>query len=73
MEYYLAIKKEYNIAILNNMDGPREYFAKWNKLEKGNTMWFHLYVNLKNKTNEQMQTQKQKGDDGRMSEIHEGD
>ena len=25
MEYYLAIKKELNIATCNNIDGPREY------------------------------------------------
>ena len=28
MEYYAAIKKNKNFAICNNMDGPREYYAK---------------------------------------------
>ena len=31
MEYYLAIKKEWNLAICDNMDGPKGYYAKWNK------------------------------------------
>ena len=26
-----TIKKECNLAICNNMDGPRGYYAKWNK------------------------------------------
>ena len=35
MEYYTAIQKnEWNLAIWDNMDGPREYYAKWNKSEK---------------------------------------
>ena len=31
MEYYSAIKKEWNLAICDNMDGPRGCYAKWNK------------------------------------------
>ena len=31
MEYYSAIKKEWNIAICSNMGGPREYHTKWSK------------------------------------------
>ena len=27
MEYYSAIKKEFNYAICNNLGGPREYYA----------------------------------------------
>ena len=27
MEYYSAIKKQWNSAICNNVDGPREYYA----------------------------------------------
>ena len=26
-----SIKKEWNLAICNNMDGPRGHYAKWNK------------------------------------------
>ena len=31
MEYYSAIKEEWNSAICNNMDGPRDYHTKWSK------------------------------------------
>ena len=34
MEYYSAIKKECKLAICNNEDGHRAYYAKWNKSEK---------------------------------------
>ena len=27
-------KKEWNLAICNNMDGPRGHYAKWSKTEK---------------------------------------
>ena len=30
MEYYSATKKEWNRAIFDNTDGPREYYVKWN-------------------------------------------
>ena len=30
MEYYSAIKREWNNAICSNMDGPRDYLTKWN-------------------------------------------
>ena len=33
MEYYSATKK-LNLAFCNNMDGPREYYAKWNKSDR---------------------------------------
>ena len=32
VEYHSAIKNDY--AIWDNMDGPREYYAKWNKSDK---------------------------------------
>ena len=31
MEYYLAIKKEWNLAICDNINVPWGYDAKWNK------------------------------------------
>ena len=31
MEYYSAIKKEWNNAICSNMDGYRDYHTKWGK------------------------------------------
>ena len=30
----LSHKNEYNPAICSNMDGPRRYYAKWNKSDK---------------------------------------
>ena len=33
-EYYSAIKKEWNLATCNNMDGPQGHYAKWSKSEK---------------------------------------
>ena len=34
MEYYSAIKKEWNNAICSNMDGPRDDHTKWSKSDK---------------------------------------
>ena len=34
IEYYSAIKKKWNNAIFCNMDGPRDYYTKWNKAER---------------------------------------
>ena len=34
IEYYSAIKKEWNNAICSNMDGPRYCDPKWSKLAK---------------------------------------
>ena len=50
----LSHNKEWNSAICNTMDGPREYYAKWNQADRERQI---LYViscmwNLKNKTND---------------------
>ena len=53
MEYYSAIKNEWNFAICNNMDGPGGYYAKWNKSDRERQILYvitHMW-NLKNKTN----------------------
>ena len=42
-------QKEDNPAICINMDGLWGYYAKWNRSEKNNTIWSHLYMNLKKK------------------------
>ena len=47
MEYYSAIKKEWNLAICNNMDRPRGCYVKWNKSEKDKYCIFHSYVESK--------------------------
>ena len=51
----LSNKKEWNLTICNDINGPRDYYAKWNKLVIKRQMPYDLtYVwNLKNKTNEQ--------------------
>ena len=30
----LSHQKEWNLAICDSMDGPREYYTKWNKSDK---------------------------------------
>lgn len=34
MEYYAATKTDGDLAICDNTDGPRWYYAKWNKSER---------------------------------------
>ena len=51
-EILLSHKKEWNLDICDNMDGPRGYYAnKKRKTEKDNDFTYEW--NLKNKTNEQ--------------------
>ena len=38
MEYYSAIKKEWNNVIYSNMDGSRDYHTKWRKSDKDKYM-----------------------------------
>ena len=54
MEYYSAIKKEWNFAICNNTDESRGYDAKQNKpvdKDKYHFDFIHMW-SLRNKTNE---------------------
>lgn len=44
-EYYLAVKKEWNFAILSIADGR---YAKWNRSEKDKYRRISLYVESKN-------------------------
>ena len=54
MEYYSAIKKEWNNAICSNMDRPRDYHAKWSKSDRERQIPYVVtYMwNLKYDTNE---------------------
>ena len=54
MEYYSAIKKEWNIAIFSNMDIPREYHTKWSKSDRERQIVYDTtyMCNLKNNINE---------------------
>ena len=55
MEYYSAIKRMKS-CICENMDGPRGYYANWNKSDKETEIPydFTYMSNLKNKTSEQI-------------------
>ena len=37
-------KKEWNLAIFDNMDGLRGYYAKWNKSNREKQIPYDLYV-----------------------------
>ena len=41
--------EEWNSAICNNVDVPRDYYAKWNKSDGGRQILscYHLYVEIK--------------------------
>ena len=47
----LAIKKEWNLAICNHMDGTREYYSKWNESVRERQSLYNLthMCNLRNK------------------------
>ena len=48
MEYYSAIKKEWNNAIWRNMNGPRDYHTKWSKPDRERQIYDIAYMwNLK--------------------------
>ena len=51
-KYYSVIKKEWNIAICDNMNEPRGYYAKWNKSDRERQTAIIYMWNLKNKTSE---------------------
>ena len=46
MDYYSAIKKEWNCAICNDVNGASEYYAKQNKPVRER---IHSYVEFKNR------------------------
>ena len=47
MDYYLAIKKEWNLNIFDSMYEPRGYYAKWKKLGKDKYHMISLIVESK--------------------------
>ena len=60
MEYYLAIKKEWDLAICNNMDEPRGYYDKWNKSDRERQISYDFIYMWNLKNNKQTQTLKYK-------------
>ena len=52
MEYYWAIRKEWNNAIGSNVDGHRHYHTKWSKSDRERQISYITYTwNLKIDTN----------------------
>ena len=59
-------KKEGNVTICHNMDGPREYCAKWNNpFRETNTIWFHLRL----ESNEQNKLTSKIGTDSQIQRM----
>ena len=58
MDYQWAIKK-WNLAICDNISGPRGYYAKWNKSDRERQIpnYFSNTWNVKNKTNKHNKTE----------------
>ena len=46
MEYYLAVKKEWNLAICDALEGPRGHYAKWNKSVKNKYLMISLMCGI---------------------------
>ena len=40
-------KTEWNLDVLENMDGPKRYYVKWNKLDKERQLSYDLTFNWK--------------------------
>ena len=50
MDYYSAIKKEWNNAMCSNMDGPRDYHTKRSKSERDKYHMILLTCGIQNMT-----------------------
>ena len=48
-EYYLAIKKNENFAICNNIDGLGGYYAKWNKSDRERPILYDITYYVESK------------------------
>ena len=46
MEYYSAIKKEWDNAICSNIDGLRDYHTKWSQTEKDKYLMISLICGI---------------------------
>ena len=44
LEYYSAIKKEWNNAIHSNMDGLRDYHTKWSKPDREKQISYDIAI-----------------------------
>lgn len=59
MQWTINHQKEWNLAICDNMNRPRWYYAKWNKLEKGKDCMISLYVESKKQINKYNKTERE--------------
>ena len=50
--FLLSHKKEWNLAIYSNTDGPSGYYAKWVRQWMTNTLLSRLYVESKKEQNQ---------------------
>ena len=67
----LSDQKELNLAICNNMDGIRMYYAKQNKSFRERQIYYFTHMwNLRNKTDEHMERRK-KGEKKRGRETNQ--
>ena len=57
-----SAKKEWNLALCDNIDGPTGYCAKWDMSDRERQILYDfIYMwNLKNKTNEQTEQNRSK-------------
>ena len=61
----LSHKEEWNPAICDNMEGPREYYAKWNKSQKDKYHMISLICGIwKTKQTKQKQIHRYRGERG---------
>lgn len=49
MGYYSVIKKKCNLAMCNNMDGPRGYYSEWNKPDRKKDKYFMISCDVQSK------------------------
>ena len=59
-KWNISHKREWNLAICDNMDVPWGYYAKWNKSDRERQIPYNLIYmwDLKNKTNKQTKQNK---------------
>ena len=50
MECYTLIKKRWNLAMWDNMDGPIGYYARWNKSDRERQILYFTRWNLNKQT-----------------------
>lgn len=65
-------QKEGSPAVCDKRKGFQGHYAKWDKTEKANAIWFHLYVKFKKKLNSENRLVVARGKEYRLEEMGEG-